>query len=120
MKRRMTVMTVVMMLLLTAATLLTGQIKTEPFEIGDFSQYDPVQVRQQFEKSQTNEDLVLLCKVLCWNTEIKQDVSKREELQYFGQLLLDRAKAETVDLEKVDDPEIMLKVLKVIRSTGAK
>ena len=38
----------------------------------------------------------------------------------YGQELLDRAKAETVDLETVDDTEIMLKVLKVIRSTGAK
>jgi hypothetical protein len=120
MKRKMTVLTVGMMLLLTVATLLTGQFKEEPFEIGDYSHVDLEEAKQTFETSQTNEDLVLLCKALSWQMEIGQNDSLREELRHYGQLLLDRAKAETVDLEKVDDPEIMLKVLKVIRSTGAK
>ena len=44
----------------------------------------------------------------------------REPLVRYGQALLDRAKAETVDLETVDDPDVMLQVLRVVRRVGAK
>ena len=120
MKTKMTVMTVFMIILLTAGTLLTGQFKEEPFDIGDFSHVRIEEAEEAFEISQTNEDLVFLCKALAWQLEVKQNENVRDKLNQYGQELLDRAKAEAVDLETVDDTEIMLKVLKVIRSTGAK
>ena len=66
MKQKMTAYTVLMMVLLLAATLFTKQMLPEEFDIGDYSQVDLLQAQAQFEVSQSNEDLVLLCKTLCW------------------------------------------------------
>lgn len=120
MKRKMTAMTIAMAVLMIIATLVTAEFQPRPFDIGDYSQANIEEAEKQFASSQTNEDLVLLCKALSWRIEIAGEAEAGEKLNHYGQLLLDRAKEESVDLEEVDDPEVMLAVLKVIRETGAK
>ena len=120
MKVNMTVATLVMIALALAGTLLFGGFQEEPFEIGDWSGVDIVRTEAEFAASGSNEDLVLLVKALCWRLEVAGDESAREPLLDYGQELLDRAKAETVDLETVDDPDVMLQVLRVVRQVGAK
>lgn len=120
MKRKMTVMTLIMAVIMLAATFFVGQYQSKPFDIGDYSQINIEEAEQQFAASQTNEDLVLLCKALSWRIEVGGDETAKEKLNHYGQLLLDRAKEESIDLETVDDPDIMLAVLRVIRETGAK
>ena len=120
MKRKMTMMTIAMAVIMLAATLFVGQYQSKPFDIGDYSQVSIEEAEQQFAASQTNEDLVFLCKALSWRAEIAADEQAKEKLNHYGQLLLDRAKEESVDLETIDDPDIMLAVLRVIRETGAK
>ena len=116
----MTAMSIAMAVLVVVATVFTAHFQPKPFDIGDYSHVDINTAQERFADSQSNEDLVLLCKVLSWNVETNQDESARELLKQYGQELLDRAKAESVDLETIDDPEIMLSVLRVIRESGAK
>ena len=120
MKVNMTVATLVMIALALAGTLLFGGFQEEPFEIGDWSGVDIARTEAEFAASGSNEDLVLLVKALCWRLEVAGDESAREPLLDYGQELLDRAKAETGDLETVDDPDVMLQVLRVVRQVGAK
>lgn len=120
MKTNMTVATLVMIALALAGTLLFGGFREEPFVIGDWSGVDIPQAEADFAASGSNEDLVLLVKALCWRLEAAGDESAWEPLARYGQALLDRAKAETVDLETVDDPDVMLQVLRVVRRVGAK
>jgi len=120
MKQKMTAMTIAMAVLVVVATLFTAHFHPQPFDIGDYSHIVISDAEAKFAVSQTNEDLVLLCKALSWQVEAAGQEEARELLRYYGQQLLDRAKSETVDLEKIDDPDIMLAVLRVIRECGAK
>lgn len=120
MKRKMTAMTLLMAVVMLAATLLVGQYQPKSFDIGDYSEVSIEEAEKQFVISQSNEDLVYLCKALSWRVEIAGEEEAVEKLNFYGQQLLDRAKEERVDLETVDDPDIMLAVLRVIRETGAK
>ena len=61
-----------------------------------------------------------LVKALCWRYRTAEDESAETMLKSYGQLMLDRAKAEEIDLEFADDPDHMLQVLKVIRELGAR
>lgn len=118
--KKMTVQTLLLALAFLAATLIGGQLQQEKaFDIGDLSTVDIAQAEAAFEQSQSNEDLVKLVKALCWRLRVAEDEAASEPLAAYGQLLLDRAKAEQVDLEYVDNPDHMLQVLAVIRELGA-
>ena len=118
--KKMTLMTTVVALLFLAATLLGGQLQQKPFDIGDLSGVDVAAAEAAFVQSQSNEDLVKLVKALCWRYAAAEDESVAEPLVKYGQMMLDRAKAETLDLEFADDPDHMLQVLEVVRGLGAK
>lgn len=120
MKKKMTIQTLIVVLLFLAGTLLIGQPQQETFDIGDFSTANPDTLEAAFVESQTNEDLVALVKALCWRYRVAEDETVAEPLRTYGQMMLERAKAETMDLEYVDNPEHMLQVLKVIRELGAR
>ena len=118
--KKMTLMTMVVALMFLAATLLGGQLQQKPFDIGDLSGVDIAAAEAAFEQSRSNEDLVKLVKALCWRYRAAEDASAAEPLVHYGQMMLDRAKAEEIDLEFVDDANHMLQVLEVIRELGAK
>ena len=120
MKQRMTILTIGMAILVVVATLLTAQFQPKPFDIGDYSHVDIAEAEAEFEQTKTNDSLVYLCKALSWRAEVAGEEGAREKLRYYGQLLLDRAKEEMIDLEHADDPDVMLAVLRVIRETGAR
>lgn len=118
--KKMTLMTTLVALLFLLATLFGGQLQQKPFDIGDMSGVDIAAAETAFLQNQTNENLVKLVKALCWRYAAAEDESVAESLVEYGQMMLDRAKAEAIDLEYVDDPDHMLQVLAVIRELGAK
>lgn len=120
MKKKMWVQTLVVVLLFLAGSLLSGQLQGEKFDIGDYSAVDIAAAEASFAETQTNVDLVHLVKALTWQYKVAENESVAEKLTSYGQLLLDRAKAEEVDLETVDDPDHMLQVLKIVRELGAR
>lgn len=120
MKKNMTAATLLMVALALAGTLLAGNLRQTPFEIGDYSGVDIAQAEADFAASGSNEDLILLLKALCWRYQVQGEEAAREPLLGYGQMLLDRARAETVDLETLDEPDVMLQVLEVIRGVGAR
>lgn len=120
MKKIMWIQTAAVALAFLVVILLSGQLRQEEFDIGDLSGVDVAAAEAQFVQSQSNEDLVSLVKALCWQYCIAENDAVAEPLRAYGQLMLDRAKAETIDLEHVDNPEHMLQVLRVVRELGAR
>lgn len=111
-----------MMALLLAATFVSVRMRQneERFDIGDFSGADREAAKTAFETDGSDESLIALLKILCYEYKIKGDETAVPLIRQYGQLLLDRAKAQTVDLEKMDKNGDILQILNVIRSTGAK
>lgn len=87
-------------------------------DIGDFSGYDPIQTEQTYLQAPTNENLLLLLKVLCYESEV-EDKNQTALLQQYGTELFSRAKKNEIDLATADDEAIMLKLIKVIKKNGA-
>ena len=93
--------------------------KSAPFSLGDFSQVSLQEQLDAFQASQSNEDLVTLLKVLCWQA-VEDDNQTSELLSAeYGTLLYDRARAGQADLSALEDDETMLELLSLIRSFGA-
>ncbi len=113
---------VLMMVMLAVVTVVAVRIRQEekPFDIGDLSGADPEMALSAFRESDSPEDLVDLLKILCYRYKIEGDEAVLPDIRTYGQELLDRAKAQTVDLEKMDRDGDILQILNVIRSTGAK
>ncbi len=86
------------------------------FDIGNYSQYDVSLAESAFLSTSSNEDLLLLIKVLCYQYKNRGDNAAAQPLRKYGDILLSRAKSEEIDLQTVDNEEIMLKILGVIRS----
>ena len=113
---------ILMLVLLAAVTWIAG-VKREserPFDIGDLSGADPAEAEKAWQESGSAEDLVSLLKILCSRYKIEGDGSVVPDIRNYGQKLLDMAKAQTADLEKMDENGDILQILNVIRSTGAK
>lgn len=119
MKKKMWVQTLIVVMLFLAGGLLSGQLQPEVFDIGDYSNADIAALEESFIQTQTNEDLVHLLKALAWQYKVNGNEAVADKLIDYGQMLLDRAKVEEVDLEFVDDPDHMLQVLKIVRELGA-
>ena len=113
---------VLMMVMLLAVTVVAVRLRQEekPFDIGDFSGADAEKALSVYRESGSAEDLVDLLKILCYRYKIEGDETVLPDIRSYGQELLDRAKAQTVDLEKMDQNGDILQILNVIRGTGAK
>ncbi|MBQ6509774.1 MAG: hypothetical protein IJI07_09915 [Flexilinea sp.] len=111
-----------MMVMLLAVTVVAVRFRQEekPFDIGDLSGADPEDALTAYRESGSAEDLVDLLKILCYRYKIEGDETVVPDIRTYGQELLDRAKAQTVDLEKMDQNGDILQILNVIRGTGAK
>lgn len=120
MKKTMLIATVAMIGVMLASMMLFGNLGSKVFDIGDYSCVDVQQAEVAFEASQSNEDLVLLVSALCWRYKALEDEEAQAALIHYGQLLLDRAKAETIDLEKMDADGGLLQVLEVLRELGVR
>ena len=118
--KRMLMQSLLLAVLFVAVTLFGGQFQQEVFDIGDLSGVDVKAAEAAFIQSQSNEDLVRLVKALCWRYRMVEDETVIQPFMTYGQIMLDRAKAEEIDLEFVDDPEHMLQVLDVLRELGVK
>ena len=113
---------ILMLALLAVATWIAG-VKREserPFDIGDLSGADRDAAETAYRESGTPEDLAGLLKILCYRYKIEGDETVLPDIRTYGQELLDMAKAQTADLEKMDENGDILQILNVIRSTGAK
>lgn len=113
---------VLMMVMLLAVTLVAVRFRQEekPFDIGNLSGADAEKALSDYRESDSAEDLVDLLRILCYRYKIEGDETVLPDIRNYGQELLDRAKAQTVDLEKMDRDGDILQILNVIRSTGAK
>lgn len=112
----------VMLVLLAVGSLLAAHMRQsqEPFDIGDYSAADLPGAQAAFEESQANGDLVTLVKILCYRWKGEGEETAKSLLVRYGGLLLERAKAGEIDLEKADDPEVMLQVLAAVREAGVR
>ena len=115
---------VLMMVMLLAVTVIAVHFRHEekPFDIGDLSGADPEKALSVYRESGSDADLVELLKILCYRYKIIGDETVLPDIRNYGQELLERAKSQTVDLEKMDQDQngAILQILDVIRSTGAK
>ncbi len=115
---------VLMMVMLLAVTVIAVHFRHEekPFDIGDLSGADPEKALSVYRESGSDADLVELLKILCYRYKIIGDETVLPDIRNYGQELLERAKSQTVDLEKMDKDQngAILQILDVIRSTGAK
>lgn len=115
---------VLMMVMLLAVTVIAVHFRHEekPFDIGDLSGADPEKALSVYRESGSDADLVELLKILCYRYKIVGDETVLPDIRNYGQELLERAKSQTVDLEKMDKDQngAILQILDVIRSTGAK
>ena len=93
--------------------------KSAPFSRGDFSQVSLQEQLDAFQASQSNEDLVTLLKVLCWQAVEDDNQAAELLIAEYGTLLYDRAMAGQADLSALEDDETMLELLSLIRSFGA-
>ncbi len=93
--------------------------KSAPFSLGDFSQVSLQEQLDAFQASQSNEDLVTLLKVLCWQAVEDDNQTAELLIAEYGTLLYDRARAGQADLSALEDDETMLELLSLIRSFGA-
>ena len=118
---QMTGFSALLLLLVVGGTMFAAQYRStnEAFDIGDYSAINIAQAEQVFGADGTNEQLVLIIKALCYRQEVLHETGWTEKLAAYGRTLYARARAGTVDLEKIDDEDAMLKVLKVLRTLGA-
>lgn len=124
--KRSTVYTIfaLMVIGLLAVTWISANIrqKEQPFDIGDLSGADRTAAAEAFAADRSDENLIALLKILCYQYKIEGEKTLVPEIRTYGQELLDRAKAHTVDLEQMDREQNgeILQILNVIRSTGAR
>ena len=111
-----------MMVLLLAVTYISARMREneKPFDIGDFSGADRSASEAAFFEEGSDEKLIDLLKLLCYAYKIEGDETVVPQIREYGQMLLDRAKTGSTDLEKLDENGDVLQILNVIRSTGAK
>ena len=111
-----------MMALLLAVTYISARMREneKPFDIGDFYGADRSASEAAFLEEGSDEKLIDLLKVLCYAYKIEGDETVVPQIRAYGQMLLDRAKTGSTDLEKFDENGDVLQILNVIRSTGAK
>ena len=124
--KRSTIYTIFALMLigLLAVTWISANIrqKEQPFDIGDLSGADRAAAAEAFAADGSDENLITLLKILCYQYKIEGDETLVPEIREYGQELLDRAKDRTIDLEKTDREQngVILQILNVIRSTGAR
>ena len=124
--KRSTIYTIFALMLigLLAVTWISANIrqKEQPFDIGDLSGADRAAAAEAFAADGSDENLITLLKILCYQYKIEGDETLVPEIREYGQELLDRAKDRTIDLEKTDREQNgeILQILNVIRSTGAR
>ena len=113
---------ILMLALLLTVTFIAGSRREagKSFDIGDLSGADRDAAESAYKESGSAEDLVSLLKILCYRYKIEGDETAVPDIRNYGQELLDMAKAQTADLEKMDENGDILQILNVIRSTGAK
>lgn len=93
----------------------------ESFPFDDFSGISTAETLSAYEESGSAEDLIVHLKALCYQAKIENDPSVREDIADYGTILLDMARAEEIDLERLGNKdETLLDLLKMIRGYGAK
>lgn len=99
------------------AVLLAGpgrQSDRQITRLGDFSTYSLTEVQQAYQDTPDNNNLLLLLKVLAWRAEVQDDAEAISLIPQYRQILLDRARAEEVDLQTLDEEDIMLALLSIL------
>lgn len=104
---------------LLAVTYISSSLrqKDQPFDIGDFSDADRAAAEAAFAEDGSDDSLISLLKILCYQYKIDGDETAVPLIRQYGQELLDRAKAGSVDLEQKDREQngAVLQILNVIR-----
>jgi len=113
--------TVTLLIIGSALTLIAGQLQRSaaPLSIGDYSHVDIQMAEADFSGEPSNDALFTLIKALCYRKEILAETAWDEKLLFYGRELYARARAETVDLETIDEEQVTLSVLSVLREIGA-
>ena len=111
----------IMGLLLLAGTMAAVLVQQShrAFDIGDYSHVNIQEAEETFQSDGSNRALTLLLKALCFRREVLEERGWEDKLLAYGQELYARARDETVDLQTMDDEQVMLSVLSVLRDVGA-
>ncbi|MDY4063415.1 MAG: hypothetical protein SO010_10960 [Candidatus Limiplasma sp.] len=121
-KGQMTVWSLLIIMLLLTATLLTGGLRRQnvSWNFGAWNQPAVEAARAAYQAEESAENLSFLLKGLCWQYKLQQDERVKPELLFLGQQLLDCARDGTADLEKLDEDGVLSQVLLVIREVEAR
>ncbi len=90
-----------------------------PLDIGDYSSYDVVTVEKTYTSSPTNDNLLLLLKVLCYKAKVEENLQVGTLIKHYGSEIFKRAKDDTIDLSTVDDEEVITQIIEILRYYGA-
>lgn len=110
----------VALIVMLLASLAAGSRRNQGYSLGDYSAISLQEQLEKYRESEQAEDLVLLLKVLCYQAEAEESAEAKEMIKVYGTELLDLAKKETIDLQKMGEAdEELLELLKLIRKYGA-
>lgn len=115
------VLSLVMVVLCMVAVGVGVRLSQEekPYSLGDFSQVSLDETQEEFQRSQSNEDLVTLLKVLCWQAVEGNNPEAGEMIASTAHCCSTGPGPGEADLSEVGDDETMLELLRLIRSFGA-
>lgn len=121
MKSSAIILSVILVLIMTAQLVVVKRWTNanKPLDIGDYSSYDVVTVEKTYTSSPTNENLLLLLKVLCYKDEVEENSQLGTLIKKYGSEIFKRAKDETIDLSTVDDEAVMTQIIEILRYYGA-
>ena len=99
----------------------TARERDKEFGLGDYSEASIEEYEDSFANDPSSENLVELLKALCFKAEVQKEQSVISKIEKYGTILYDRARAEEIDLEKMDDEKgTILELLGYLKKYGAK
>ena len=118
-RRRNIGISALLCLICIAALILPVQGKdAQPYAFESAAGIDPAAAQAQWQASGENEDLYRLALALCRQCYLEGEAFDPAGLQECGRELYRRAKAETLDLEAIGNPEDSLAMFELLRSFG--
>ena len=121
-RRRGLILSLVTVLLCTAAAVLAGQLRRQaaPFPFAHLAGASAEAAEEAYRDSGAAADLIYLLKVLCAKEEASGALEVQEKIARYGAELLALAKEETIDLAELGEADdTLLELLRLIRGYGA-
>jgi len=112
-------LSIIMAIMVMIQLVVVKTTAKKPLDIGDYSSYDLSIAQQQYIKSPTNDNLLVVLKVLCYESEVEGNAQLGTQIKEYGSEIFKRAKDNTIDLSTADDEEVMVQIIDVLKYNGA-